>query len=240
MRGIRISVALLLASSCTTLLVAPSAWAGEAADTFCQAELLRAYEAPLQGLPRTRESPSGGTLGWASKRLYFHRENDGVVVGGEPILYDLALGGAKYGDLRLDWKVESELVRIDPHGRPREVAMRRVERVDGMAPGDKRSLGFRGSPRPGLYRYDISFAKGDDRLARYSDYYRVVRRSTDVRLALNGSTFQPGERILAKVENFGTELILYGVAFRLEQYDGGAFGCRLTSPLSSAGRLGSS
>jgi len=50
-----------------------------------------------------------------------------------------------------------------------------------------------------------------------------VSRSADVRLTLNGTTFQPGEEVLGKVENFGTELLFYGLGFGLERYDGAAW-----------------
>lgn len=215
-----IPAALLLAVAWTATFGSAGARAGEAGDTFCQGELLRAYEAPPEGLPRTVESPSGVKLGWASRRLSFHREDDELVVGGDPISYELGLGGAKYGDLHLGWRVESDLVRMDGDGRPRGVARRRVDWIGDITPSVNRVIGFRRSPRPGLYRYDLSFVRDGKSLAHYRDYYRVVRRSTDVRLALNGSSFQAGEQVLGKVENPGTESLFYGFPYSLERYDG--------------------
>lgn len=177
MRAAAVSAALLLMVA-YAVVGATSARAGESSESFCQGGVLRAYEAPLEELPAVRESPDTSKLTWASKRLSLYREGV-LVVAGEPILYQLTLGGARYGDLRLGWRIESRLVRVDRHGRTVGLARRKTDRFGQAVSGESRHFGFRASPPPGLYRFDISFKKGGTTLGRYSDYYRVVRRNTE-------------------------------------------------------------
>ena len=93
------------------------------------------------------------------------RNSENVIVEGEPIGYRLWLGGASYGDMRLRWRVESRLVRVNRSGKELGAGSRRIQSVglllvpsDG-APGRPRTLGFESSPGPGLYRYDLTFAE---------------------------------------------------------------------------------
>lgn len=82
-------------------------------------------------------------------------------------------------------------------------------------------LRFARSPQPGLYRYATSFRKAGKSLGRYWDYYRVVRRSDDVRLTLNSTAFRAGDEVLAKIENDTPEWIFYGLPYQIQKNESG-------------------
>lgn len=78
---------------------------------------------------------------------------------------------------------------------------------------------------PGFYLSEIEIAEfGGKRLARYKRYVRVERDFWDAKLGLNRHRFNPGNRILIRVENYGTEPIAFGEEFRVQAYRQGSWG----------------
>jgi len=223
------------------LSIAPpvQAWIGEG-DPFCRPGVLRDYGAPFEGLPPAKSVPSRGEVPFAPSRVILDPPRTPVVVVGDPVQYGLDARGVRYGSVVLGWEVESRLVRVDFKGHALRIAKRSVQRVGKVVPSHPVDLGFARSPQPGLYRYVISFKKKGELLGRYWDYYRVVRRSDDVRLALNGTTFTVGDKVLGKLENDSTEWLFYGLGDGLESYEDGnwvpvnqskLFGHRVVVPL---------
>jgi len=92
-------------------------------------------------------------------------------------------------------------------------------------------LFFSVSAEPALYRVDIVFRnRTGKRLGAYGQYFRVVSPLQDARLRLNATSYRPGETVYARVENFGTELVTYGVSYSIERYNGTSWGEAPESP----------
>ena len=130
----------------------------------------------------------------------------------------------------LGWTVESRLVRINGRGRSLRLANSSSERFGLLKAAGRGSLrsrevgGFARAPGPGLYRYDLAFRNQRGRLlGRFHDYYLVVRRNPEIRLALDGSSFSAGESVSAKVEDPGTECVFYGEDFGIDRFDGASW-----------------
>jgi Bacterial Ig-like domain len=208
----------------------------ETVEEFCTPGVFTKYEVPLAQLPAVQEPPESEHLPFGPPRVFFytladlgHRDSENVIVEGSPIGYELVLRGASYGDLRLRWQVESRLVPIDGAGRKIGVPKRRRQPVGLLkvpsegAPARPRTLGFHTAP-PGLYRYDLTLRSADGRLlGRYHDYYRVIPRISDVRLATFGDTFRAGDTVAVRVENRGTTGVGYGAGEEFDRLEPGGW-----------------
>jgi hypothetical protein len=75
--------------------------------------------------------------------------------------------------------------------------------------------------RPALYRLEITFSKfSGQRLAHFSEYLRVLKPKLNARLSLNGTGFQAGEQVLARLENYGTTSLSFGLDRTIEYFNG--------------------
>jgi hypothetical protein len=108
-----------------------------------------------------------------------------------------------------------------------------VQRVRTVGWQADRQIGraFKLGGKPALYRLTVVFdsARGK-RLASFQRYFRVVEPTVHRRLALNAPSYQPGQTVFARVENFGTEVAAYGVPFAIERLDAGGWGIAPESP----------
>jgi hypothetical protein len=223
LRGVSALLGSFVLMLSAALSVAPSAWGawiGEG-DPFCQPSVLHDYGKSFKGLPRAKPVRWRGEPPFLPPRATLSPPRTSVVLAGGTIEYSLQAVGIEYGGLALDWEVESRLVKVNFKGRAVRIAKRSVQRVGEVVPTHPVNLGFPRSPRPGIYRYTISFRKSGKLLGRYWDYYGVVRRGGDVRLALNGTAFRVGDEVLAKVENDSPEWLHYGVDYGIRRYEDG-------------------
>jgi hypothetical protein len=207
-------------------------------EEFCAPRQLVDYTAPLAHLPKVREPPRSGRLPFGPRRVRFAAISElgpyalgEMAVAGSEITYRLSLDGAGFGPKRIDWIVESRLVRLNARGRSLEVSKRRSDRVGLLRvashgrPAPPRIIGFRRVDELGTYRYDILFRRPDGaRLGGFHDYYRVVEGNPETRLALSGSSFRVGDELLEKIENPGTTWVFYGAGNDgFERLDNGAW-----------------
>jgi len=82
-------------------------------------------------------------------------------------------------------------------------------------------LSFSVSARPALYRVEILFENmSGKRLGRYGQYFRVVPIVRRARLGIESSAYHAGETVRARIENFGTTLVTFGVPYSVQRYDG--------------------
>jgi hypothetical protein len=108
--------------------------------------------------------------------------------------------------------------------RARRRIARRIEHVARFGSHERRRFPFRLSGKPSLYRFEIEFLNwAGKRIGRFGRYLRVLRPRRDARLALNPTSFRPGDTVAPRLENFGTESLLYGLGYSIESYDGAAW-----------------
>lgn len=187
--------------------------------------LARDYEQPLSGLPEIRRMPESGRLpfGPPALELYETAMHGNVIVGQGSFGYDFVTR-SHTRNLPLGWTVGAEMSLLTQRGGVKRVVDRGrvwIEKVDNAKqPG----ISLETPEKPGFYRFDIWFEdKGGAFLGRFGEYVRVVEPRLDVRLGINGRSFRAGETVLTRVNNLGTEPVLYGAGFSVERFEGSAW-----------------
>jgi hypothetical protein len=202
--------------------------AGAPSSEFCKGSVLRDYAAPLREMPAVRRVPAKGLvdLGRVSLRI---SALPTILAGGGLVGFrtdpaaDTSLkgGGA--------WTIRLTLTRLNASGRPRngQGQRRRILHVArlGQLPERIRSLTFRVGPVPAFYRVDIRFRGngGAERnwrdTRRFSEYFRVVRRTVEAALVTESRIYTPGDVVRARIENEGTSGLTFGYAFAVDRYN---------------------
>jgi hypothetical protein len=84
-----------------------------------------------------------------------------------------------------------------------------VFRVTGLDAADQPGIYLGPPPTRGFYRFDIQFTdRNGVLLGFYGAYLKLARPFWKVRLGLNRRRFHPGERVLSRIENVGTETVV--------------------------------
>jgi len=201
----RLSSALVVA-----LLVFPAAAGaaeGESSPGFCKRRLAVDYAAPLAGMPGAHPVPEG--------ELPFGPRNFSVHTAGHIIgIPHVALAGSNYGYtfagknepyrvLDLGWRLKATAWAVDRNGRARRELGTRRWHVTKIKELSKLRVAFP-APRPGFVRVDVRISTLSGRmLGAYRDYFRILKPSNDVRLAIEDASVHPGERAVGLVENRG-------------------------------------
>jgi hypothetical protein len=189
---------------------------------FCESQTIRDYTRVLERLPAIPSPPLDEQLNFAPAQVFLgHRASDPLQVGREERGFALTFGPSEEGgstSRRLDWQVTSRLAKLDRRGRrigpPRKIE-RHVQRLRAV------DFGFEVPGKPAIYRLEIVFEnERGERLARFGEYFRVLRPSLDVDFFLNGATFHRGEQVRAWLVNRGVAILSFGL-FKAIEYDDG-------------------
>lgn len=195
----------------------PAAAAREELPTFCQGAKLRDDDRLLEWMVGSKPPPKG-ELPFGPRNLSMYSLNFGanVVLEGGQLGYRFGAKDAGRRVLRLGWVVRAALRRVDSLGRVLgtvDSTHRRLREVE-----DLELLEFAFPAKRGLYRFDISFANLRGReLNAYREHFRVVKRRLDLKVAVNRTTFVPGETAYARVLNRGTVTVQLRPGLSLEQ-----------------------
>jgi len=211
----------VLAAISLGLWVAPAA---EAAD-FCETTIVYDYAKPLKGLPASPSPPLDEHLSFAPARVFLGRHAYGPLQLGQGER-GFSLSFSPYSESnsasrRVGWQVTSRLTKVDRHGR-RLAASQTIERhVKRVPAGRGLDFGFDVPGKPAIYKLEIVFEDGaGKRLARFGEYFRVLRPSLDVNFFLNGATFHRGETVQAWLANRGVAFLSFGLEKTIEYNDG--------------------
>lgn len=203
-------------------LVAAPVAAAEA-PAFCRERFARDYEAPLRDMPGLRPPPEG-ELPFGPHNFGIHR------IGGRPIALEGAAFGYRFSGkndpyrvVDLGWHVKATFRAVDGKGRVRRLLGVREWRVGRVRELGSLQLSFP-AKHPGFFRVNLRFETlSGRRLGSYRDYFRVLRRSTDVGLRLSGESFHPGEAVFVEIANRGAGTISGQGGLELERDEGGAW-----------------
>jgi hypothetical protein len=189
---------------------------------FCDSSTVRGNPEELRRLPPLHQAPSSEQLPFAPETTRF-RQFDEFQIGEAEIGFALRQSNGHRTD-PLGLTVIATFTRINRQGNLVE-SIGRIETQVSSIKGYETISFFRKVSRPGFYRVGIFF--WDNRLlslGKYGAYFRLLPlRIRPPRLALNARTFKPGDQVLARVENFSSESISYGVPYRIERLDGAAW-----------------
>lgn len=174
----------------------------------------------LLNLPPLREVPeeAGKVLGRGAVDIY----GGWTRVMPEPIGFGYGFSEHNYsGTVRLDWTITAELWTADKRGATyREVdsAELFIGRLDG-----RHQPYIEVEPlenRRGFYRFDMQIESASGKLVgAFGAYFKVVRPYWNVKLGLARDELQPGQRVFARLENFGSKTASYGESFSVERFD---------------------
>ncbi len=153
-----------------------------------------------------------------------------AILGG-PILpvgqsFGYGLWSENYGGRTpLGWTLRARMFAASRSGEiGREVDHEELK-VRTISAADEVKLYLDPHRRPGFYRYDLEILDDAGKLlGAYSRYLKVFGRPFwKVKLGLNGHRFRPGQLVLSRIENLGTEQVMYGEEFRVQRFEEGSW-----------------
>ncbi len=170
-----------------------------------QKVVVRDYLAPLKKAAPLNEPLMSGRIPFAPSGMSLEINGAGLVVGGGEVGFTLA-DEAIQPPRRLDWIVETKLLRTDARGKVISSASVKRRRI-GWVQGDATRNLLHEVPRsPAYYRLEIRFIRrGTDHiLGRYGTYVRVMKPRVDLRVIIETPSVLPGELATARLVNLGT------------------------------------
>ncbi|MDQ3726142.1 MAG: hypothetical protein M3335_09710 [Actinomycetota bacterium] len=185
---------------------------------FCERQTLRDFLKPLERMPKLHAPRAGGhiDIGPANLRL---RPTSRFQVGGGSVGFTLSAAQRK--PLRLAWTATTTLVEVNRNGKPIGKAKRSERRVGKLKPYRGNSFQLGVPARAAFYRVTIAFhGRTGQELESFGAYYRVLRPFHRSRLATNASAYRPESTVFARVENYGTLPVNYGVPYAIERLEG--------------------
>lgn len=190
---------------------------------MCGREFVRDYGAPLQAMPGA-DPPPQGELPFGPRNFGIHRVNRSQLpLEGSNFGYRFSSKNAGSRVLQLGWRAVATFRRVSPAGGPRRVVAVRSWQVRSVKDLSELELAIP-ADRAGFFRVDLHLATlGGRTLARYRDYFRVLRRSNDVGVAVSAPAFRPGEAAYGQVANAGAGMIIFPVFLEVERFDGNAW-----------------
>lgn len=175
----------------------------------------------LSQLPPVLEVPSSGDLPFGPKTVSLDLSGGPILPIGESFGFWLFSGNYS-GHTPLHWILRNRIRPVDPSGETGGVAAKSRVRVRTISASDEVKLFLLPPRKPGFYRYDIEIADFDGQsIATYSKYLRVERTFWKARLGLNRQVFNPGQQVLSRVENLGTETVWFGEEFSIQKEENG-------------------
>lgn len=188
---------------------------------FCSSERM-ARDFGLAQLPRVREVPDTGDLPFGPKTVRLTSPGGRVLPIGASFGMDLHSENYS-GRTPLGWTLRGWMYVVGRDGETgREVDSAEVV-VPTISAGDNFDLSLEPLRRPGLYRYDLEIVDGDGTvLGDYSAHLKVFERTFwKARLGIDRDRAGSGARVVTRVENLGTETILFGSPFSVQRLEAG-------------------
>lgn len=223
MLGKAVSV-LLAVTLCSLAFAVASAPARYYQDSkFCNPG--KAYrEYGFAKLPPIRELPAGGRLPFAPAGVgitgYF---------GGHVVTQQTDFGFAVRDEMfernfRLDWTVSAQMWLLGGQGKPLGEVGSTTLRIGQLDPEQGARLGVETLAKRAFYRLDVQFADAAGaQLGSYSAYVRLARPFWKAELRLDRRAYGPGQQVVIRLENLGTESFSYGEEFGVQRREGGSW-----------------
>lgn len=176
----------------------------------------------LSKLPPVREVPkSARGLGYGAVTIY--RGQSQVMPRPLPIGFGFSERNYTGGGVLLNWTVTAQLWAVDRRGRAsREVGADKLF-IGRLDVADQPSIEvdpLKG--RRGFYRFDMQIMnQAGELLGSYSAYFKVVRPTWRPKLRLSQDVVQPGQQLLIRLENHGSETVSFRRSFWVWRFENG-------------------
>jgi len=226
----RLGTALVVAPILALLVFPAAAGAagGESSPGFCKRRLAVDYAAPLTGMPGAHPVPEG-ELPFGPRNFSVHTighiiGRPHVALAGSNYGYTFAGKNEPYRALDLGWRLKATAWAVDRDGRARRELGTRGWHATKVKELSRLQVAFPAT-RPGFVRVDVRISTLSGRtLGAYRDYFRILKPSNDVRLAVEDANVHPGERAVGLVENHGAgNLSSVSESFEVEHFIGDAW-----------------
>ena len=185
--------------------------------------------APLKRMPKLHQPAENGRIGFgpASLRL---RSSPSLLTGSGEV--GVTLAPLQRKGIRLRWTLGALLVKVDGKGRPVARVGRLLESVGRLRAVSGEDFHLEVPDEPGFYRFTVALlGASGKKLGQFGFYYRVVPSlGVTARLRLDNSAYRTETTVFARVENFGTDYVSYGVSYRIEHLEGGVWTMAPESP----------
>lgn len=186
---------------------------------FCKPETVHDYLAPFKRMPKLHAPPESGRLGFGPSNLRFSFHQPMLVGGGAPG-FDLSLF-KRSPAVHPRWEMTAMLSQVDWKGRVLEVVDEARRKVITVNRERGAGVDFEVGSAPSVYRLTVVFrSRTGQKLGGFGAYYRVTPVTQHARLGLDADSYHPEGTLLARVEDFGTTFVAYGVPYVIERFDG--------------------
>lgn len=176
----------------------------------------------LSKLPPVREVPeSAKGLGYGAVTIY--RGQSQVMPRPLPIGFGFSERNYTGGGVLLNWTVTAQLWAVDRRGRAfREVGADKLF-IGRLDVADQPSIEvdpLKG--RRGFYRFDMQIMnQAGEVLGSYSTYFKIARPTWRPKLRLSQDVVQPGQQLLIRLENHGSETVSFRRSFWVSRFEDG-------------------
>jgi hypothetical protein len=183
----------------------------------------RDYLAEVKSAAPVKEVPRSGRPSFSPVDLRLEATGVGVVVGSGQIGFNLSIPPS--AQHRLDWIVESELVKVTARGKEIQRLGVRRRSIGAVQRAVNREFLHRVSAAPAYYRVDIRFLRKDSghAIGQYGSYARVMKPRVDLRVKIHSRTVASGEIAKATLMNLGTVPLVtrsYDFGFGVQAFTG--------------------
>jgi hypothetical protein len=170
---------------------------------MCEREFAVDYAAPLAAMPNL-DPPPEGELPFGPHNFGIHRiERSRLALQAANFGYRFAAKNAGARVIALGWRASATLRSVSAAGEPGPAIATRRWHVRGVKNLDALQLAFP-ADHAGFFRVDLRLERLDGHpLGSYRDYFRVLRRRVDVKVALSAPAVHRGEAVYAQLENRG-------------------------------------
>lgn len=199
---------------------------------FCRVTIAHNYEKPFQTMPVARGLPTAGSLPFPPRGVFGRYLNASAVFpttkrGQRVVGLEVYVPSGVRTHARLNWLVNARLSRVNVRGKPVRVLGFRIamfQALRGKNPGNRRLGLSLPTARTGLYRLDLLFrTRGGVLLGRFQRYLRVAPAVQRSRVELLDKLHYPGDELVFRTDNLGTEPITYVDSVEIARHDGVAW-----------------
>ena len=121
------------------------------------------------------------------------------------------------GPVPVDWTVTAQFWAVDADGDALDEVGHTGLFLKTIDAEHQRHIGLKPPDRRGFYRFDLRIESEGKTIGSYSSYFKLVPPSWRPRLKLDRTTARPGQLIVSRLENLGSELISYGEEFFVQR-----------------------
>lgn len=210
--------ALLTAMLACLGAIAPAS-ASSSGGPNCRDRTVLDFSAPLRGMQPPSHGPAAGSLPFLPGGLQLDHFGSKVGVGPTQVGFVLSSGGEGRGKESSGWEAWSTLTAVRAGGAALRIVGKKRQTLNRVTSGsvDSLRLGVFSLPaREAFYRLNVVFRNGSESHS-YREYYRVLPRRVDLRLALSSAVLAPGEKLSWRLENFGTLQVSHGLEYSIER-----------------------